>query len=319
MTSHPESSAPAGSRRYFVTGASGWIGSATVPELIAAGHQVVGLARSEASAVALTAAGAEVVRGSLADLDLLREAAAGSDGVIHLAFQHELAFSGGFREAAEADRRAVDTFGDVLAGTGKPLVLASGVVGLKAGQVAVEDDMPVLDGSPMSVRAETSLAVLALADKGVRSSVMRLSPSCHGEGDGGFMATLVAVARDKGVAGYVGDGGNRWPAVHRRDAARLFRLAADGAPAGSVLHAAADEGVALRDVAEVIGRHLSLPVVSVAPAEAEAHFGWIGHFVGVDTPMSSARTRELLDWRPTEPGLLADLDEGHYFRGQGAE
>lgn len=314
MTSHPENSPSTSPRRYFVTGASGWIGSATVPELIAAGHQVVGLARSDASAAALTAAGAEVVRGGLDDLDLLRETAEGSDGVIHLAFQHDLAFSGGFREAAEADRRAVDAFGDVLAGTGKPLALASGVVGLKPGSVAVEDDMPALDGSPMSVRAETSLAVLALAGRGVRSSVVRLSPTCHGEGDHGFMATLVAVARDKGVSGHVGDGANRWPAVHRRDAARLFRLAVDAAPAGSVLHGSADEGVPLRDVAEVIGRHLGVPVTPIDPEKAEAHFGWIGRFAGADTPMSSARTRALLDWRPEQPGLLADLDAGHYFR-----
>jgi nucleoside-diphosphate-sugar epimerase len=320
MTSHPAGSLPANhrptaARRYFVTGASGWIGSALVPELIAAGHRVAGLARSAESAAALEAAGAEPVRGGLDDLDLLEETAAGSDGVIHLAFKHDLVFSGGFLDAARADRRAVDAFGAALAGTGKPLVLASGVAGLKPGRVAVEQDMPVLaDGSPLSVRGETALAVLALADKGVRSSVVRLSPTVHGDGDQGFVATLVAIARAKGVSGYVGDGANRWPAVHRLDAARLFRLAADAAPAGSVLHGVAEEGVALRDIAEAVGRHLGLPAAPVDPQDAAAHFGWLGGFAGVDAPASSAGTRELLGWHPSGPGLLADLDAGHYFR-----
>ncbi|MGW1725793.1 SDR family oxidoreductase [Streptomyces sp. NPDC002306] len=299
--------------RIFVTGASGWIGSAVVPELIGAGHRVVGLARSDASAAALAAAGAEAVRGTIDDLGVLRDAAAASDGVIHLAFKHDLAFSGGFQDAAEADRRAVDAFGDALAGSDRPFVLASGVVGLAPGRVATERDLPALDGSPVAARAATAGAALALASRGVRSSVVRLSPTCHGEGDNGFMPTLVAIARDRGVSGYLGDGANRWPAVHRLDAARLFRLAAEQAPAATVLHGVAEEGVAIRDVAEVIGRHLDVPVTSVAPEAAAEHFAWLGSFLGADSPASNTLTRELLGWEPTHPGLLEDLDKGHYF------
>ncbi|MER6262724.1 SDR family oxidoreductase [Streptomyces sp. 900105245] len=300
--------------RIFVTGASGWIGSAVVPELVDAGHRVVGLARSGTSAAALTAAGAEVVRGTVDDLDVLRDTAAASDGVIHLAFKHDIAFTGDFQGAAEADRRAVDVFGEALAGTGRPLVIASGVVGLAPGRVATERDRPTVDGSPVSVRSATAQAALDLASRGVRSSVVRLSPTCHGEGDHGFMATLVAIARAKGVSGHVGDGGNRWPAVHRLDAARLFHLAVEKAPAGSVLHGVAEEGVAIRDVAEVIGRHLGVPVVSVPPEAAPEHFTWLSGFLGTDVPVSGALTRELLGWEPTRPGLLADLEAGHYFR-----
>ncbi|MGX1544094.1 SDR family oxidoreductase [Streptomyces adustus] len=299
--------------RIFVTGASGWIGSALVPELIGEGHRVVGLARSDASAAALAAAGAEVVRGTIDDLDVLRDAALASDGVVHLAFKHDIAFSGDFAGAAEADRRAVDVFGDALAGTDRPFVLASGLAGLATGRAATERDVPATEGGPVSMRAVTALATLELASRGVRASVVRLSPTCHGEGDNGFMATLVAIARAKGVSGYLGDGANRWPAVHRLDAARLFRLAVERAPAGSVLHGVAEEGVAIRDVAEVIGRHLGVPTVSVAPEDAAEHFTWLGAFVGVDVPASNTLTRELLDWRPTHPALLEDLDKGHYF------
>ncbi|MFB7497442.1 SDR family oxidoreductase [Streptomyces sp. NPDC056161] len=299
--------------RIFVTGASGWIGSALVPELIAAGHRVVGLARSDASAAALSAAGAETVRGTVDDLDVLAGAAAASDGVIHLAYKHDIAFSGDYRGAAEADRRAVDAVGDALAGTDRPFVLASGLVGLSPGRVATERDMPADDGSPASVRMTTSLAALALAPRGVRSCVVRLSPTCHGDGDAGFMASLVAVARTKGVSGYLGDGANRWPAVHRLDAARMFRLAVERAPAGSVLHGVAEEGVAIRDIAEVIGRHLDLPVTPVAPEAAAGHFGWLAGLVGLDMAASNALTRELIDWQPVHPGLLDDLDKGHYF------
>ncbi|MER6690529.1 SDR family oxidoreductase [Streptomyces minutiscleroticus] len=304
--------------RIFVTGASGWIGSAVVPELIDAGHRVVGLARSGASAAALTAAGAEVVRGTVDDLDVLRDTAAASDGVIHLAFKHDIAFSGDFQGAAEADRRAVDAFGDALAGTGRPFVIASGVVGLAPGRVTTERDRAEADGSPASLREATAEAALALASRGVRSSVVRLSPTCHGEGDNGFMAALVATARDKGVSGYLGDGANRWPAVHRLDAARLFRLAVEKAPAGSVLHGVAEEGIRLRDIAEVIGRHLGVPVASVAPEAAAGHFTWLVGFLGVDAAASSALTRELLDWEPVHPGLVEDLDKGHYFRAPAA-
>ena len=304
--------------RVFVTGASGWIGSAVVPELIGAGHQVVGLARSEASAAALAAAGAEVHRGTIDDLDSLRSAAEVSDGVIHLAFKHDIAFSGGFQGAADADRRAVETFGATLAGSDRPFVIASGVLGLAPGRVGTErdgvrsDSAAHLSGGPQT-RMATAQMTLALASRGVRSSVVRLSPTVHGEGDNGFMAALVGIARDKGVSGYVGDGSNRWPAVHRLDAAHLFRLALEQAPAGSVLHAVGDEGVPIRAIAEVIGRHLDLPVVAISPEDAAEHFGFLGAFVATDSPASSALTRELLGWQPTHPGLIADLDQGHYF------
>jgi nucleoside-diphosphate-sugar epimerase len=306
--------------RIFVTGASGWIGSAVVPELIGAGHQVVGLARSDASASALSAAGAEVHRGTLDDLDSLRSAAGASDGVIHLAFKHDLAFSGDFQGAADADRRAVEAFGEELEGSDRPFVLASGLLGLAPGRVATERDGRDPDPSVAAVgagpqaRLATAQLTLSFASRGIRSSVMRLPPTNHGDGDNGFIATLVGIAREKGLSGYIGDGSNRWPAVHRLDSARLFRLAVEQAPAGSALHAVADEGVPIRDVAEVIARHLKLPVTSVAPEDAGEHFSWMGGFLGLDAPASSALTRELLGWQPTQPGLIEDLDQGHYFR-----
>jgi nucleoside-diphosphate-sugar epimerase len=305
----------------FVTGASGWIGSAVVPELLGAGHQVVGLARSDASAAALTAAGAQVQRGTLDDLDILRDAAAASDGVIHLAFKHDIAFSGDFEGAATADRRAVETIGEALVGSDKPFVLASGTLGVAPGRVASERDghgpdtavAPPLGDGPR-IRRATAELVLALASRGVRSSVLRLPPTNHGEGDGGFIATLVGIARQKGVSGYIGEGANRWPAVHRLDSAHLFRLALERAPAESTLHAVADEGVPIRAIAEVIGRHLELPLLAVSPADAGEHFTWMGGLLALDAPASSALTRELLGWRPTGPGLIEDLDRGHYFR-----
>ncbi len=304
--------------RIFVTGASGWIGSAVVPELLGAGHEVVGLARSEASAQRLEAAGALVYRGDLDDADDLAKAAADSEGVIHLAFQHEVAFGGDFAAAGAADRRAVEAMGAALADSDRPLVLASGMLGLTPGRVATEDDGLVPDaavrGNPAGIRAATALLALSLRGIGVRSSVLRLPPTVHGDGDNGFMATLVGIARERGVAGYVGDGSNRWPAVHRSDAASLFRLAVEAAPAGSVLHAAADEGVAFRDIADAMGRHLGVPAASVAPADAAEHFAHLGHFVGLDSPASAAVTRELLAWEPTGPTLLEDLEQDHYYR-----
>jgi nucleoside-diphosphate-sugar epimerase len=298
----------------FVTGASGWIGSAVVPELLGAGHSVTGLARSDASAAALTSAGAAVVRGTIDDLDVMRAAADAADGVIHLAFKHDIAFTGDFQGAADADRAAVELFGDVLAGSDRPFVLASGVAGLAPGRVVTE-----LDGrDPESVahiqagpatRQRTAVFTLGLAARGVRSTVLRLPPTVHGDGDIGFMATLVEVARTKGVSGHVGDGSNRWSAVHRRDAAHLFRLALEQAESGSVLHAVADEGVPIRAVAEVIGRHLDLPVTAAAPE----HFGWLGPFISLDVPASSALTRDGLGWQPSRPGLIDDLEKGHYF------
>jgi nucleoside-diphosphate-sugar epimerase len=305
--------------RYFITGASGWIGSAVVSELIGAGHQVTGLARSDSAAAAVTGAGAEVLRGTIDDIDILRDAAATSDGVMHLAFKHDLAFTGGFQSAADADRRAVEIFGEALAGSDRPFVLASGILGVLPGQTATERDGHGSDpagagfGAGPRTRGETAELVLSLASRGVRSSVVRLSPTNHGKGDHGFMATIVATARDKGVSGYVGDGANRWPAVHRLDSAHLFCLALERAPAGSTLHGVADEGVPIRDVAEVIGRHLDLPVVSIAPEDAPAHFTWMARFIGVDGPASSDLTRDLLGWEPAQPGLIEDLDQGHYF------
>jgi nucleoside-diphosphate-sugar epimerase len=305
--------------RIFVTGASGWIGLATVPELLGAGHEVVGLARSEASAEALEAAGASVHRGDLDDARTLAEAAAESDGVIHLAFQHEVAFGeGNFAAAGAADRRAVEAMGAALAGSDRPFVLASGMLGLSVGTVASEDNGLVPNNeirhNPAGIRQATGLLALSLRGIGVRSSLLRLPPTVHGDGDNGFIASFVAVARKKGVAGYVGDGSNRWPAVHRSDAARLFRLAVESAPAGSVLHAAGDEGVPFREIAEAMGRVLNVPAGSVTPEQAFEHFGPLGHFAGLDSPASAVITRELLGWEATGPTLLEDLAEDHYYR-----
>jgi nucleoside-diphosphate-sugar epimerase len=305
--------------RVFVTGASGWIGSAVVPELLNAGHQVTGLARSDDSAAALASAGAQVCRGTVDDLDVLRTAAAGSDGVVHLAFKHDIAFSGRMQDAADADRRAVETLGEALAGSGRPFVIASPFAPVP-GRVATERDG--LTGGPAAgsaasgpqAREATARFTLGLASRNVRSSVVRLPPTVHGEGDKWFMAFLVGIARDTGVSGYIGDGSNRWPAVHRLDAAHLFRLALEQAPAGSVLHAIADEGVPVRDIAEVIGRHLGIPAVSISAEDAPGHFGFLAGVLAIDAPTSSALTRELLGWQPVQPGLIDDLDKGHYFR-----
>ena len=283
--------------RVFVTGASGCIGSAVVPELIGAGHQVVGLARSDASAAALVAAGAAVQRGTLDDLDSLHSAAAASDGVIHLAFMHDSRS----RETSRRCRTRIAAPSRHSAkrsqATDRPFVIASGTLGLAPGRVATEQDEQTPDSMCAPSVAGSRLVgavALSFAARGVRSSVVRLSPSVHGEGDHGFMAALIAIARDKGVSGYIGDGSNRWPAVHRFDAAQLFRLALETAPAGSVLHGVADEGVPIRAIAEVIGRHLNLPVVSISPEDASEHFGWLGRFLAIDSPASSALTRELV-------------------------
>lgn len=305
--------------RVFVTGASGWIGSAVVPELIGAGHQVVGLARSDASADALTTAGADVVRGTLDDLDVLRGAAADSDGVVHLAFKHDIAFSGDFKGAGEADRRAVEVIGEALAGSGRPFTIASGTPAIP-GRVATErdghdpDPAAAARGDAQHVRAVTAELTLSLAARGVRSSVVRLAPTNHGEGDNGFVPALIGIAREKGVSAYIGDGSNRWSAAHRLDSAHLFRLALEKAPAGSTLHAVAEEGVPVRDIAEVIGRRLGLPVRSVPAAESGAHFTWLAGPFADNRAASSALTRELLGWRPLQPGLVEDLEQGHYFK-----
>lgn len=305
--------------RIFVTGASGWIGSAVIPELIGAGHQVLGLARSDRSADALVAVGVQPVRGSLDDLDTLRRAAAESDGVIHLAFKHELSFTGDFEGAADADRLAIDAFGDELAGSDRPFVIASGVLGLSPGRLATEldgheDGWGEAFGAGPRSRMRNAETTLSFASRGVRSSVVRLPPTVHGDGDNGFMATIVQIARTHGAAAHIGDGANRWPAVHRSDAARLFRLALEEAPAGSTLHAIGDEGVPIRDIAQVIGRQLDVPVVSVSPEDAPEHFLWLAHFLGADCPTSAELTRELLSWEPTGPGLIDDLEQDYYFR-----
>jgi nucleoside-diphosphate-sugar epimerase len=304
--------------RLFVTGASGWIGAPTVAELLGAGHEVVGLARSDASAEKLEAAGAVPFRGDLDEPEGLGKAAAQAEGVIHLAFQHEVAFGGNFAAAGVADRRAVEAMGLALADSDRPFVLASGMVGLSPGRPATENDglvaSPEIRANPAGVRHATALLTLSLRGIGVRSSVLRYPPTVHGDGDNGFVATFVAIARQRNVSAYAGDGTNRWPAVHRSDAARLTRLAAESAPAGSVLHAVGDEGVPFREIAEAMGRHLDVPTKSLDAAEALDHFGPLGHFVGLDSPANAAVTRELLGWEPTGPGLLDDLEQEHYYR-----
>jgi len=296
--------------RVFVTGASGFIGSAVVSELIAAGHDVLGLARSDASAQAVEAAGARVHRGDLENLDSLRAGAKAADGVIHLAFNHDFTQYTG---AAETDRRAIDTLGGVLAGSDRPFVVTSGLASFALGRTMTEDDTV----DPDSPRASEQ-AALAFTPRGVRVAVLRLPPSVHGEGDHGFVPRLIDIANEKGVAGYPGDGSNRWPAVHRFDAARLFRLALESAPAGARLHAIGDEGVQVREIAGAIGRHLELPVTAISPEQAVDHFGWLGAFFSLDVPASSTLTRELLGWSPTRQGLLDDLEQGHYFHDRAA-
>ncbi|HEY1567751.1 MAG TPA: SDR family oxidoreductase [Solirubrobacteraceae bacterium] len=295
--------------RVFVTGASGWIGSAVVADLIEAGHDVTGLARSDASAAAVTGAGAEVVRGSLDDLDTLARAAAAADGVVHTAYIHDFSQ---MDAAAATDRRVIEALGGALEGSDRPLVVTTGTGVLQPGRPVTEDDRhdPSTPGHP---RRDNETVALALLQRGVRASIIRPAPSVHGDGDHGFVARLVEIARERGESGYVGDGANRWAAVHRLDAARLYRLALERAPAGSVFHAVGDEGVPTRDIAQVIARHLGLALVSVKPEEAADHFGWLGAFFSWDAPASNALTRERLGWEPTHQGLIADLEEGFYF------
>ncbi|GLZ62022.1 SDR family oxidoreductase [Micromonospora sp. NBRC 107095] len=301
--------------RVFVTGASGHLGSAVVPELLSAGHEVVGLARSDTSAAAIEKLGARAHRGDLADLDVLRDQAAAADGVIHLAFRHDLMVNGDLAGAARTDLDALTALADGLAGSGKPLVGTGGtamlVMGGIVGRPGTEHD--TFPGGGYRIDAENFVA--GLGSRGVRSSIVRLAPTVHSSLDRyGFISTIIAAARRKGYAAYIGEGTNRWPAVHTLDAAVLYRLALEKAPAGTRLHGAADEGVPFRQIAAAIGDHLGIPVRSISPAEADEHFGFLGSFVQIDNPTSSALTRDLLGWTPTHPDLIADLHEGHYFR-----
>jgi len=300
--------------RVFVTGASGHIGSAVVPELLQAGHQVAGLARSDSSAEALTAAGAEVRRGDLDDLDGLRQAAEAADGVIHLAFKHDEMAAGNFPAAVAADLAAIKALASALEGTGKPLVSTSGTLMLAfagiTGRPGTEADF-----APSGPRVDAENFVTGLAGRGVRSSAVRLPPIVHSSLDHhGFAHILIGIARQAGVSAYVGDGANRWPSVHTLDAARVYRLALESAPAGSRLHAVADEGVPFRDIAAAIGHGAGVPTASISASDAGERFAFLGTFVGVDNPTSSEVTRKVLGWEPAHPGLIEDLEHGHYFR-----
>lgn len=289
----------------FVTGATGFIGSAVVHELLAAGHQVLGLARSDAGARSLAAAGAAVHRGSLADLESLQRGAAAADAVIHTAFIHDFT---DFAASARVDQRAIEAMTATLAGSGKPFIVTAGTLGLPPGRPGTEEDKPA---SSMPRRSEA--AGLAAAAQGVRAMVIRLPPSVHGDGDHGFVPALIQLARERGFAVYVGDGRNRWPAVHRLDAARVYRLALEQGSAGAVFHAIADEGIPVREIAELVGRRLNLPTASKTPEEAAALLGFIGHALAMDGPATSTRTRARLGWQPSQPGLLEDLEQGRYF------
>src|SRR5215472_7594063 len=295
--------------RVFVTGATGFIGSAVVSELTAAGHKVLGLARSEAAAASLAGAGADVHRGSLEDLESLRRGAAAADGVIHTAFIHDFSK---FEANCETDRHAIEALGSALAGSDRPLIVTSGTGLLTPGRLATEDDVPA--SRPISIpRVASEEAAVSVAASGVRVSVVRLPPSVHGDGDHGFVPLLIGIAREKGVSAYVGGGINRWSAVHRLDAAHLYRLVLDKGSTEAVYHRVADEGVPFRSIAEVIGIQLKIPVVSKTPEDAAKHFGWFAHFAAMDCPTSSVQTQKRLGWRPTQPSLIPDIDRQRYF------
>ena len=292
--------------RIFVTGASGWIGSAVVPELVSAGHQVLGLARSDASARTVAGMGADVLRGDLTDTDILRAGALDSDGVIHLAF---IPGRPGFEAAVQADAAAIETFAANLAGSGKPMLI-SGATIVTPGRPATERDELIAQG-PVAARITNMQAALAAAERDVRACLVMLPRSVHGQGERhGFVPQLIAMARAKGVSGYIGDGASRWPAVHVKDAATLYRLAVEQAPAAAVLNAVGDEGVPVREIAEAIGRSLNLPAKSLP---AEEYGGMLVPLLSTDMPASSAITQQLLGWQPTHPGLIEDIEQGHYF------
>jgi len=294
--------------RIFITGATGFVGTAVVQELISAGHQVLGLARSDASADALKATGAEVHRGDLQDLDSLRSGAAASDGVIHTGFIHDFSR---FKEVCEVDKVAIDAIAEVLAGSDRPFIVTSGTALVSPGTIATEDIIPSFHPSFPRMSEQ---AADAAAAAGVCAAVLRLSPSVHGEGDlHGFIPMLIKIAREKGVSAYIGEGQNRWNAVHRLDAAKLYRLALENASPGTRFHAVAEQSITLKDIAIAIGKGLNIPVVAKSAEEAAGHFGWFAGFAAIDCPASSKLTQHRLDWHPTNPTLLADLEKGVYF------
>lgn len=294
--------------RVFITGASGWIGSASAAAIIADGHEVTGLARSDESAARLTAAGITPHRGSLDDLDSLRSGAEAADGVVHLGFNHDFS---NMPAAWRTERSVVELYGDVLAGSDRPLVMASGLAGLVQGRAATEDDVNPNVGAE-SMRGGGERLALSFAERGVRSIAVRFAPTVHGEGDYGFTAELARIAVATGVAGYIGEGANGWSAVNRADAAALVATALQTAPAGSVVHAVGEQSVTTRAIAEALGASLGVPVVSIAPEDAAAHFGWIARFFGADATASSDLTQQRLGWTPTHQGLLADIAAGYY-------
>jgi nucleoside-diphosphate-sugar epimerase len=294
--------------RVFVTGATGFVGSAVVEELIKAGHKVLGLARSDAGAKVLAAAGAEVHRGDLEDLESLRNGAAAAEGVIHTGFVHDFSR---YKEVCDIDKRAIEALGSVLAGSLRPLIVTSGTAIIAPGRLATEEMVRPADSRFPRVSEET---VASFVERGVRTSVIRLSPSVHGDGDHGFVPILINLAREKGVSAYIGDGLNRWTGVHRLDTAPLYRLALEKGSAGARYHGVAEEGISFRDIATVIGKKLNLPVASKTREEAAGHFGWLAAFAGIDCPASSKLTQERLGWRPVQKGLIQDLEQGTYFK-----